>query len=1212
MKIIMIKNIQNIVGLLLFIIAAPSMAQIVGETDAVSITKGRIDKAGVANESYSILAEEGDYNDGYSAGYDQGYEDGLLDASTCDYGLTPYGIAYGSEPSQDYLNGHKDGWLDGYDAAYDKKIDEFYSQCNTDEYFDESSDVCSCVCIQKDWVFDGDGDGYYAGNSLLIQCDWPGNGYVEAYLSGGEDCDDNNSNVHEYASGTYYWDGDGDGYHNGTTDTPLCVPEDDRWIKNQLGEDCNDADPNILGRSMWYHDSDGDGYHDDQQRICDDPGYGWSMSTQGEDCAPNDAAKQIINNCGDCVGAQEDTDVIISLDLDLDGYHSTSKTVECYTTVFYENNLVGGGRTGGISTFPDKYIQSGSGNYTVNITELGISFTYNSVDKSYTFPSSVVIAKPMSLDCDDLDDETYEADTWVVDEDEDGYYDSSIPAHKICSKPSDKNYIKKEEALGVDCDDSNAAIQGEFIWYKDVDGDGYYVATQRNCTTAPALGWTRYAPFGPDTDDNDPFTPSQLEISCNTDFIVPSLLEYVWHRYEDDEIWYQGNTYAIEDVNIEYGGTTYNYLDIIFDEVTPDTQINPPTLIIPSESPLYGAELLLGNPTSGRSDGSTGGRFDGSGARIQGGGENDSDWVKSIKQQHSGTYTTVADYVPLSLITNETHRAYFDELFESTAFNNFTSHYDSYAPQDGFAVQINTFEEEIIDGVSTNNPIFTEKIGSGDPVVYINARKTWNGDVEYVVSIDDSAFEATGVELDEQKGVDADGNPVFWTTGGGTSWINPEHQEVYQDQLLQLKEFREGMPFLLARDYDNVVNNKPTPPNNVPNLDAELYPEYNYGEWGFVTKLVEFFQVGHYVGHEFKMPEGTWDPDAPNDDWNRWRTKAPSSVAGVVDEAVVVVEEFAGMVKLAKSLTHKETWVGILEAVKNFDIGEQINSMIDSFQDELSTILGDHGVYKQYHSIGKVSFRVVKMIYAGWSSGGKYINQICGTGKENPVRALDKPFDATKATFRDKINKSPEFDGLSKSRQNKLTKDIAEADESFGDALAGKSNLIDNHAYLDDANVDKSVRTNSQAITDVDAVEDAVEISGKSQPTWLEIQALWKRGNDFNKKAVKNDWYDYHEIHLANGKRLDSYDPDLGEIVSRKATDFDNIQSTTFENYLKEFNQKYSSGTVIRSNKYPDINGQTLQGNKILEVPASNQNSPKFTEFTNLASQYHVTIRYRP
>ena len=82
--------------------------------------------------------------------------------------------------------------------------------------------------------------------------------------------------------------------------------------------------------------------------------------------------------------------------------------------------------------------------------------------------------------------------------------------------------------------------------------------------------------------------------------------------------------------------------------------------------------------------------------------------------------------------------------------------------------------------------------------------------------------------------------------------------------------------------------------------------------------------------------------------------------------------------------------------------------------------------------------------------------------------------------------------------------------------------------------------------------------------------------------------------------------------MSRKATSFDEIQPSTFENYLKEINNKYAPGTRIRSNKYPEIDGQTLQGSKILEVPEENLTAANRGAFEALAAQYNITIRYKP
>lgn len=116
------------------------------------------------------------------------------------------------------------------------------------------------------------------------------------------------------------------------------------------------------------------------------------------------------------------------------------------------------------------------------------------------------------------------------------------------------------------------------------------------------------------------------------------------------------------------------------------------------------------------------------------------------------------------------------------------------------------------------------------------------------------------------------------------------------------------------------------------------------------------------------------------------------------------------------------------------------------------------------------------------------------------------------------------------------------------------------------------------------------------------------RGNRFNTTARST--YEYNEVHLANGKRLDSYDPVAGEIISRKATDFDVIQEDTFRTYLNEIKTKYAEGTIIRSNAYRELDGQPLAGKYVLEVPASNMNAATRTRFEQIAAERGITIRY--
>ncbi|MGE7928293.1 hypothetical protein [Lysinibacillus xylanilyticus] len=137
----------------------------------------------------------------------------------------------------------------------------------------------------------------------------------------------------------------------------------------------------------------------------------------------------------------------------------------------------------------------------------------------------------------------------------------------------------------------------------------------------------------------------------------------------------------------------------------------------------------------------------------------------------------------------------------------------------------------------------------------------------------------------------------------------------------------------------------------------------------------------------------------------------------------------------------------------------------------------------------------------------------------------------------------------------------------------------------------------------------------KTRDYWLNDSPV-ARGNAFNKKSVVEEWYPCNEVHLSNGKRLDSYDPIKGEIVSRKATDLGNIELSTFESYLKEMKVKYEPGTIIRTDKYadfiPPIDGQPLKGKQILEIPASNKNFSGIQEYIDLAkNKYGIEIRFR-
>ncbi|MEQ9303076.1 MAG: hypothetical protein RJQ14_04105, partial [Marinoscillum sp.] len=140
---------------------------------------------------------------------------------------------------------------------------------------------------------------------------------------------------------------------------------------------------------------------------------------------------------------------------------------------------------------------------------------------------------------------------------------------------------------------------------------------------------------------------------------------------------------------------------------------------------------------------------------------------------------------------------------------------------------------------------------------------------------------------------------------------------------------------------------------------------------------------------------------------------------------------------------------------------------------------------------------------------------------------------------------------------------------------------------------------------------------------WKEARDYWlndspiARGNTFNETARIEGWYPFDEVTLSNRKRLDSYrlpeNGKPGEIVSRKATDLDDIQLSTFESYLSEMKTKYAPGTPINAPKYGNkLKGKVLEGDLILELPDSNLNLSNIQDYIDIARKEGIILRFKP
>jgi len=211
----------------------------------------------------------------------------------------------------------------------------------------------------------------------------------------------------------------------------------------------------------------------------------------------------------------------------------------------------------------------------------------------------------------------------------------------------------------------------------------------------------------------------------------------------------------------------------------------------------------------------------------------------------------------------------------------------------------------------------------------------------------------------------------------------------------------------------------------------------------------------------------------------------------------------------------------------------------------------------------------------------------------------------------DALNKALKQDGYDAVYFENLLKSKSDPQKFIDDYL---TKIGDNGKFVDDALESDYASYLARKSKEGKVARDRSDWN-HARDYWLNDSPM-ARGNNFNDKARLEQWYKHNEVHLENGKRLDSYKPpkdgNPGEIVSRKATDLGDIQLSTFEDYLKEMKAKYAPGTKIRSNTNPDIDGQLLQGKQILEIPDSNRGLSNIQDYIDLAkNKYDIEIRFR-
>ena len=334
------------------------------------------------------------------------------------------------------------------------------------------------VCPGEDDALDLDGDGSCTGDPCPLDPldDWDFDAVcddVDVCL-GFPDGDDLDGDVIPDGCDT---DGDGDGFDEAV--------------------DCDDADSAVPGPNTWYLDFDGDGYGDAADSV--------------ESCSP--VVGRVMNeaDCQDASAAARPggTEVIDSLDNDCNGL------VDDGTDAFDDD---GDGLTELAGDCDDADVSVGA-----PVTAfLDLDGDGYGQDASASLFCSVSTAYSLTGgDCDDQDNDVHPA----------AVESCSVPGEDLnCDgsvgyADSDGDHLPACE----DCDDTNAALDDQTVWYRDADGDGYGNVSDRFTS---CLGGAGYVLIAGDCDDSDPLRWSEcvdivVEVEVDTAYIRDTQYVYV-------------------------------------------------------------------------------------------------------------------------------------------------------------------------------------------------------------------------------------------------------------------------------------------------------------------------------------------------------------------------------------------------------------------------------------------------------------------------------------------------------------------------------------------------------------------------------------------------------------------------------------------------------------------------------------------------------------
>ena len=447
-----------------------------------------------------------------------------------------------------YQDSDGDGYGDANVSVYTSNPPSNYVTDNTDCDDADAREHPGAV-----WYLDFDGDGYGNSGSSKTSCLRPG-----GYVSNSSDINDKNKLITNVQPRTFYEDKDGDTYGNPNVSVYQSYPPSGNWVTN--ANDCNDNDTSLHNFTLWALDQDGDGF-----------GYNASFLTQTNTdrgtpgaSAPPTGISPVIYGCIDPSTASytyvknnstdyDDTLTSISdvkpqwfyPDNDKDNFGTNTNTLfqsekptgygaydgDCDDnnpllhpqTVWYED--ADGDTFGNVSSTLIQCIQPLSG------------YVSNSLDYSDT-TTHVTNIKP---------------EYFYRDKDEDKYGD---PAVFLFYSYKPEGYVRNNQ----DCDDTKADVNPDTIWYEDADGDSFGSASNTLAQCTQPQGYvTNYDDYDDSTKNIINIAPQYFYRDADGDrygdpnnfiyySINPSTVDYVTNNLDCDDtdktinpqkIWFQ-------------------------------------------------------------------------------------------------------------------------------------------------------------------------------------------------------------------------------------------------------------------------------------------------------------------------------------------------------------------------------------------------------------------------------------------------------------------------------------------------------------------------------------------------------------------------------------------------------------------------------------------------------------------------------------------------